>query len=69
MKLYRVERGSLFRLVDDTRGPPDIGTYAGGQVLRLGNIDGMYSYCTDQSGQVHHPIAWAEVEVISEENN
>lgn len=68
MKLYELKRGTLFRLLEDTKSPPDLSGYPRGQEFRLGNIDGMYSYCTDQYGRVHHPAAWAEVEIIGESN-
>lgn len=60
-KLYELKRGTYFMLVEDTQAPPDIGEYKEGLTLKLGNIDGMYSYCTDGDGNVHHPVAWAEV--------
>ena len=28
------------------------------------HIDGMYSYCIDRAGNIIHPVAWTEVEVI-----
>jgi hypothetical protein len=64
MKLYELSRGDHFKLVEETRAPPDIGTYGKDLILRLGNIDGMYSYCTDGKGGVFHPVAWAEVEKV-----
>lgn len=64
MKLYELQRGSYFRLLEDTKAPPDIGGYAKDMVMRLGNIDGMYSYCTTVGGNVAHPVAWAEVEQV-----
>ena len=32
--------------------------------LDFHHIDGMYSYCTDSTGKVHHIAAWADVEVL-----
>jgi hypothetical protein len=65
MKLYELENGTHFRLIEDTRAPPDIGQYPKGRVLRLGNIDGMYSYCIDiATKEICHPVAWAEVEKV-----
>jgi len=64
MKLYDLGRGNTFRLLEDTKAPPDIGGYPSGKILKLKNIDGMYSYCTDELGNVYHPVAWAEVEKV-----
>jgi hypothetical protein len=64
MKLYELNRGDYFRLVEDTKAPPDIGGYPAGTVMKLHNIDGMYSYCTVNVTHVLHPVAWAEVEKV-----
>lgn len=64
MKLYDLDRGDWFILKEDTKAPPDIGGYGKGMKMRLGNIDGMYSYCTTEGGNVVHPVAWAEVEKV-----
>jgi hypothetical protein len=61
MKLYNLPRFTWFTLDDDTKAPPDIGGYAPGVKLKLDHIDGMYSYCLDEDGNVFHPVAWAEV--------
>jgi hypothetical protein len=54
MKLYDVPRNTriVAKLGDDN-------------VLRLNfdHVDGMYSYCTDDEGNVVHLAAWAEVEI------
>ena len=33
--------------------------------LFFDHIDGMYSYCIDEYGNVVHPAAWTMVEVLS----
>ena len=50
MKLYNVPRNSMIVLSD-------------GVVLKFHHIDGMYSFCTDESGKVYHISACEEVEV------
>ena len=63
MKLYELDRGKHFIVVDDeVRVPPAAPIITTGDVLKLHNIDGMYSYCTDQYGNVKHLAAWTEVE-------
>jgi hypothetical protein len=39
-----------------------------GQKVKLGNIDGMYSYCKDEEGEVCHPVAWTEVDILEEDS-
>jgi hypothetical protein len=51
-KLYDVPRYSTIRLPDGTE-------------LDFHHIDGMYSFCTDKDGRVHHIAAWSDVEIIS----
>jgi hypothetical protein len=50
MKLYEVPKYSRIRV--------------GGNALDFHHIDGMYSYCTDSNGKVHHIAAWADVEIV-----
>jgi hypothetical protein len=50
MKLFEVPKYSRIRV--------------GGNALDFHHIDGMYSYCTDSNGKVHHIAAWADVEVL-----
>ena len=52
MKLYDVPRNTRV-LVD-------------GEVVNFHHIDGMYSYCTTDSGDVVHLAAWTDVEVVDE---
>jgi hypothetical protein len=66
MKLYDLTYGQRFRLLEDASSPPDLRGYHATQEFTFHNVDGMYSYCTDDYGRVHHPVAWAEVEVVKE---
>lgn len=54
MKLYKVPRNSRIKLED--------------QELNFHHIDGVYSYCTTDSGDIVHLAAWAEVELLSTEH-
>lgn len=57
MKLYDVPRNTRIKVLDDG----DIGyeeTYA------FHHIDGMYSYCTTDKGEVVHLFAGTEVEIV-----
>lgn len=51
MKLYEVPR--------DTRVKIDIG-----EEFDFKGIDGMYSYCKNDKGQVVHLAAWTEVDIV-----
>lgn len=53
MKLYDVPRNS--KILVDPYG-----------IMDFQHIDGMYSYCVDKHGIVHHLAAWTEVDVIQE---
>ena len=64
MKLYDVPRNSRIKIIGDVKVPPAAPSLNEGQELNFRSIDGMYSYCTTDSGEVVHLVAWAEVEVI-----
>ena len=56
MKLYDVPRNSRVVIVEG-----DVKYY-----LNFHHVDGMYSYCVDDDGNVVHPAAWTEVELVEE---
>jgi len=51
MKLYEAPRNVFIKTENDT-------------ILKFHHVDGMYSYCTTESGEVVHLAAWTEVEVL-----
>ena len=55
MKLYDVPRNTRIKIED--------------QELLFHRIDGMYSFCTDEKGFVHHIASWEDVEVLDKEKN
>lgn len=63
MKLYDVPKGTKIRVVAKDKVPPGA-TPVEGMELNFHAIDGMYSYCTDADGEIYHPAAWTEVEVV-----
>ena len=68
MKLYDVPRKSYVRIVDDEIKLP-VGNYIEGEnpiILFFDHIDGMYSFCIDSDGNLVHPAAWTEVEIVDE---
>ena len=56
-KLYEVPRNSRIRFTDEGETTE----------LNFSHIDGMYSYNTDDKGNVWHLAAWTEVEVVDED--
>ena len=55
MKLYDVPRNTRIVLEDETE-------------LNFSHIDGMYSFCTDDAGNVVHLAAWTEVSIKEKAN-
>jgi hypothetical protein len=55
MKLYNVPRNTKIKLSD-------------GIVLLFHHIDGMYSVCTDDNGDIFHISASEEVEIVGDKD-
>ena len=55
IKLYNVPRNSIIVLSD-------------GLELNFHHIDGMYSVCTDEAGDIYHISAFEEVEIKEQSN-
>lgn len=68
MKLYKVPRNNRIKIIGDIKVPTSSPQLIEGQELNFHHIDGMYSYCTTDSGEVVHLAAWAEVELLSTEH-
>lgn len=68
MKLYEVPAGAKIKLTEDGAGTPPASKPAkGGAIYKFFNVDGMYSYCEDENGEVVHLAAWTDVEIITDE--
>ena len=57
MKLYEVPRDTWVMLNEED------GDY---HIFKFHHIDGMYSYCTDQYGNVCHYKAWSDVTILDD---
>ncbi len=66
MKLYNVPRNSRIKVIVEDKVPPGAPQITEGEELNFRSIDGMYSYCTRDSGEVVHLAAWTEVETINQ---
>lgn len=64
MKLYDVPRNSKIVVMGNIKTPPASIPIQKGDVLQFHHIDGMYSYCKNENGDVVHLLASAEVEII-----
>jgi len=65
MKLYELaKRDVLVKLVGKTNIPPLSLGLEEGEVFLFHHLDGMYSYSTDKYGNVLHPAAWTDVEIV-----
>lgn len=66
-KLYDLRNGDKFKVVDDEdlKVPPASNEFDLSDIFRFDHLDGMYSYCTDMKGTVHHFAAWTNVRKVS----
>jgi len=69
MELYNVPRDSRIKVIVQNKVPPGVPQVIEGEELNFRSIDGMYSYCTRDSGEVVHLAAWTEVEVLKKKIN
>lgn len=65
MRLYECPRNVQVRVVEEGQTPPDCSSIAEGEIINFHHTDGMYSYCTNQKGEVVHLAAWTEVEIVN----
>jgi hypothetical protein len=64
MKLYEVPRNTNIRILEETQVP--IGSKKPPTELMFHHVDGMYSLCSDENGNIVHIAAWTEVERVDE---
>lgn len=64
MKLYECKRNTKVRVLGDIKVPPDATPINKGDIIDFGHIDGMYSFCHNEKGELVHLVAWAEVEPV-----
>lgn len=63
-KLYEVPRGCYVKLLEDDDGPPAAKQLKKGDIVKFHHIDGIYSFCHDEKGDIVHIKAWTEVEIV-----
>jgi hypothetical protein len=61
--LYTLHKGNKFKLSDEeeVRVPVESNEFNLEDLFTFYHIDGMYSYCKDSKGTVHHFAAWTKV--------
>lgn len=64
MKLYEAPRLSRVRMKERPVLQTTGDVAYEGEVFVFHHIDGMYSVCWDEDGNVLHPAAWTEVEIV-----
>ena len=63
MKLYEVPRNTWVRVRNDAHIPPAHREFEDGERIFFDHLDGMYSFCHDEHGNIVHLYASSEVEV------
>lgn len=66
MKLYELNSPCKVRLVGEVGVPVAANSLKGGDVLNFKHIDGMYSFCYTEQGNIVNPAAWTEVEIVED---
>jgi len=64
MMLYDVPRDTRVRIVESHPPPPGGRSNVIGQEVLFKRLDGMYSLCVDDKGNILHLKAWTEVEFV-----
>jgi len=64
MKLYELNKGDSFRLLEDAAIPPAAPEGDKNSVYRFNKVDGMYANVLDSEDVVHYFAAWTEIETV-----
>ena len=66
MELHKAPARTWVRILGDNMNPPARTTTEIGDIIWFNHLDGMYSYCLTEQGDVVHLVAWTNVEVIED---
>lgn len=61
MELYKAPTKCWIKVIGENKIPPVATPIELNESIWFDHIDGMYSYCLNQKGQVVHLVSWAEV--------
>ena len=64
MELHQVPNNTRIRVIKAEAPPPGGLPTIAGTEYNFKHIDGMYSFCTTDSGDIVHLKAWTEVEIV-----
>jgi len=65
IELGDVPNNTKIKVMDKkVRVPPFAPPVETGTILNFHHLDGMYSYNTDEDGNVVHIVAWSKVQII-----
>lgn len=64
MKLYEILRNTRVRVINPEGVPPGGINISDGEIVDFIHLDGMYSYCKNDKGEIVHLKAWQEVEIV-----
>ena len=64
MKLYELNRGDYFKLMEEPSIPPDAEEGMMGVEYKFTHVDGMYAPVVDSRGERQYFAAWTEVERV-----
>ena len=63
MKLHKVPNKTWIRVAEPDIVPPAAPHPLEGERIFFDHIDGMYSYCKREDGEIIHLVSWQEVEI------
>jgi hypothetical protein len=58
----------IVKVIAGIKVPPSSPVIEKAEELNFSHVDGMYSYCTRDNGEVVHLAAWTEVEIIDDKD-
>ena len=64
MKLHDVPRRTIVRTLAEVTVPPAAPAVGEGELIRFYNLDGMYSRCRNEAGEIVHMHVCTEVEKV-----
>lgn len=65
MKLYELNYPCKIKIISNIKIPPAHKELHHNEVLYFKKLDGMYSLCYTEQGEMVHPCAWTEVEIVA----
>ena len=69
MELHKVPNRTWVRVIDPDKVPVGAPNPEKGERIFFDHIDGMYSLCKRENGEIIHLVAWQEVEILTEETD